>query len=32
MNKFDDMMGFLSATDPDFKQVVAVDKAANFAK
>jgi len=26
MNKFDDMMAFLSATDPDFAQVVAVDR------
>lgn len=27
MNKFNDMMRFLSATDPDFEQIVAVDAA-----
>jgi len=26
MNKFDDMMNFLVATDPDFAQIIAVDK------
>jgi len=26
MNKFDDMMAFLSATDPEFAQVIAIDR------